>query len=380
MRLQLWYAAAPRAVVVVATTLLIVALSATAVAVGSQLSPSPRPAPPTGTAGNGLIAFDAVDGDIWIANADGSDPRRLTTDQGVDIDPAWSPDGLHLAYWSIADPDHQHGSTYTNEALNTLVLASTATLVVTDPTGVDRRILVSDVHLDTQAYTPTWAPDSRQLVYSLRIDGQPVIEVVSIDDGGPPRRIGDGSAPVWSPDGGLIAYRAADGGSVMVVTPNGSEPRSVSTVAGDSNAFYYPQWSPDSSTLVFYASAGAGDVHNIWTVDLITGSETMIGAGLGDEIFPAFSPDGAYLAFDRIDASGVRLVTTDPNGTNEVSQDPPIGAPGAPTTWSPDATMLLTFRVSDGAPVIVDARNEIEPTVISGATVWFTGSWQRLAP
>ena len=38
------------------------------------------------------------DFDIWIMEADGAAPRRLTNAPGLDSRPAWSPDGRHLAF------------------------------------------------------------------------------------------------------------------------------------------------------------------------------------------------------------------------------------------------------------------------------------------
>ncbi|HDZ42069.1 MAG TPA: peptidase S41 [Bacteroidetes bacterium] len=36
--------------------------------------------------------------DLWIANLDGTFPRRLTIDEGVESDPVFSPDGKHIAF------------------------------------------------------------------------------------------------------------------------------------------------------------------------------------------------------------------------------------------------------------------------------------------
>ncbi len=43
------------------------------------------------------IAF-IYDNDLWVANKDGSYPRRLTVDEGVESRPYFSPDGKHLAF------------------------------------------------------------------------------------------------------------------------------------------------------------------------------------------------------------------------------------------------------------------------------------------
>ena len=43
------------------------------------------------------IAF-VYDEDLWMANLDGSSPKRLTTDAGVESNPCFSPDGNWLAF------------------------------------------------------------------------------------------------------------------------------------------------------------------------------------------------------------------------------------------------------------------------------------------
>src|SRR5262245_60002722 len=43
------------------------------------------------------VAFVYAD-DLWVARLDGSDVRRLTTDDGLESDPAFSPDGKTIAF------------------------------------------------------------------------------------------------------------------------------------------------------------------------------------------------------------------------------------------------------------------------------------------
>ena len=47
--------------------------------------------------GGDHIAFVYAN-DLWVANTDGSYPRRLTSDEGVEANPVFSPDGEWIAF------------------------------------------------------------------------------------------------------------------------------------------------------------------------------------------------------------------------------------------------------------------------------------------
>ena len=46
---------------------------------------------------NDHIAFIYAE-DLWVANADGTQARRLTVDEGIESNPAFSPDGKSIAF------------------------------------------------------------------------------------------------------------------------------------------------------------------------------------------------------------------------------------------------------------------------------------------
>jgi tricorn protease len=138
----------------------------------------------------GARAVFEAHGEILTAPVEHGDIRNITNTVGVaERDPAWSPDGKWIAYFSDESGEYA--------------------LHLRQQDGTE----VKNISLDTQPaffYTPTWSPDSKKIAFS---DKRMALWYVNVDAGQPiridtnPYEAPDWVfQPVWSPDSRWIAY------------------------------------------------------------------------------------------------------------------------------------------------------------------------------
>ena len=126
--------------------------------------------------------------DVYLANADGSDLRKLyaSTDEAFVFDkPLFSPDGSQVAF-SIWDDAARHAQVH---------------VVNADGTGL-RRVAPDDL---ANAADPVWSPDGRRLAVARWFDGgRTRIAFIDPRDGTITETdidVTDGAAKEWAPDG-----------------------------------------------------------------------------------------------------------------------------------------------------------------------------------
>ena len=112
MQLTMRRAAFPRTLIYIVLVLaLALLLALTAVFVGNMTNRLPAP---FGPARPGLITYDSG-GDIYVANADGSNARQLTSGAPRDLGAFWSPDGERIAFFS----QEYEGGNYSIQVMST---------------------------------------------------------------------------------------------------------------------------------------------------------------------------------------------------------------------------------------------------------------------
>jgi Tol biopolymer transport system component len=206
--------------------------------------------------------------DIYVADADGSDAKPLTTD-GRSSSPAWSPDGSRIAY--------VHATPGGNSDIH-----------VMDSEGSTPVRLMTGPAFDLG---PAWSPDGSRIAFQSNRDGNPEIYVMNADGTDLTRLTRDpgfDGAPAWSPDGSQIAFASERGGpGIFVMRTDGTEVHRLSRepVVGPLD----PAWSPDGSRIAFTSSRN--DLHTtaLYLLDVATGEATAI-TEEGDVFGPAWRP------------------------------------------------------------------------------------------
>jgi hypothetical protein len=169
---------------------------------------------------------------VWISALTRGISSRLTTDDERAQFPAWSPDGVRVAYQDGAngiytrdaagvEPRTQIASQGTHASWS----PDGATLVIAGRGGgagplttVSFRSGTRSPYQEVAASQPAISPDGKWVAYAAVESGQSEVFVQSMPAGGGKWRISSagGAQPIWRSDGRELFYRAADGGIMAV--------------------------------------------------------------------------------------------------------------------------------------------------------------------
>jgi Tol biopolymer transport system component len=115
--------------------------------------------------GRRIVFTSLKDGDldIYTMNVDGSDVRRLTNTPGYDGGPWWSPDGTRIVYRAHHPADSAQLADYRRLLAQGMIRPSRVELFVMNADGTNQRQVT---RLGGANFGPSWTPDGRRLIFS----------------------------------------------------------------------------------------------------------------------------------------------------------------------------------------------------------------------
>jgi TolB protein len=239
--------------------------------------------------------------EIYIADYDGANQRRITVNRQLNITPVWSPDGRAIAYTSW-----RRG--YMDIFVALIYQGTQETPAARSP----------------QNWLPSYSPDGTRIAFTSNRDGNAELYVINRDGSGV-RRITQHPAidttPTWSPSGEQIAFTSDRSGSpqIYVMSADGGNVRRLTT--NDSWADR-PTWSPAPFNEIAYAGR-TGPGYDIKVYDFASGQTRQITYGEGSNESPAYAPNGRHLAFVSTRGRGTHIYTIgrDGRGVRQVTRD-----------------------------------------------------------
>jgi len=240
----------------------------------------------------GKIAF-SYHGDIWVANDDGLNPRRLTAHVAADVYPRFSPDGKWIAFSSDR-------------------MGNNDVWVVLVEGGEPQQLTFMTVD-DSVQY---WTPDGKKIIFasnrSDRAWGSPLY-TVSFQGGLPtPLPMDQAAYGMMSRDGRMIAFnriaprywrKGYKGNASAEIYVQDLSSREIKQLTNADLAQFrnfrqdvMPMWGADG--MIYFLSERDG-YFNIWKISPKGGAPSQVTFHKKDGIqFPSMSPDGTEIIYE----------------------------------------------------------------------------------
>ncbi len=292
--------------------------------------------------------------EIYVMNPDGTQPTNLTNNAALDKSASWSPDGTKIAFETSRDGNLE--------------------IYVMGADGSSPTNLSDDSDAD---YYPVWSPSGTKIAFMtdressglppiLDADSRLIIPMFNVEifvmnaDGTGQTNVTDSFAwdglPSWSPDGRRIAFETnRDDGPIIldivpmdlgyeiyVVDADGSDLARLSNSPEDDRN---PAWSPDGAKIAFQSYRDGNE--EIYVMNTDGTGQLRLTTDPDADILPSWSPNGNWITFHSYRDGNAEIYKTSPTGTTmRLTND--LGIDWAPS-WSPDSSQIVYLSDRSGS-------------------------------
>jgi TolB protein len=229
--------------------------------------------------------------EIYIADYDGENQRRVTVGRSLNITSSWSPDVRSIAYTS-----------YRRGLPNIFI------------SNIYEGTLLELTRESGNNFTPAWSPDGTRLAFASTRDGNMELYVVN-RDGSNLRRLTNHPAsditPTWSPTGAQVAFTSDRTGTpqIYIIGADGLGLQRLTSEPYADRA----TWSPAPYNEVAY-TARTGPGNDIKIMSLASREVRQVTFGEGTNESPSWAPNGRHLAFTSTRAGRTQIFTVARDG------------------------------------------------------------------
>ena len=291
------------------------------------------------------VSHQSGTSEIWVMNADGTNPRALTAD-GTPKDqlPDWSPDGSQIAYAAGGD------------------------IVVMNADGTDQHTITTDPADD---FGPAWSPDGTQIVFVSTRDDPQQHYVINVDGTDEHKLPNDGrvAVPDWSDAGSAPAgAQSIDLGGAAWSTVYGFGAAWIQVDPPVDQLVKVDAATGTVTMTVDGGTAAAIGTDAVWVT--VGGQETRkIDPETGEVLLTVATPSGFYVA---IGAGSVWVPTTDgvariDPDTGDIVATVPIVRDGMTDLAADDTGVWVTDKEAGLVRRIDPATNSVVAEIATGA-------------
>ncbi|MBX7174041.1 MAG: DPP IV N-terminal domain-containing protein [Pyrinomonadaceae bacterium] len=221
--------------------------------------------------------------DIYTIKVDGSDLKKLTSEEKNEFGSNWLKDGKSFMFIAGVRGDFGNSDIYLAKRDGSKVVQISKT---------------------TGGYsTPSLSPDGEKILFTSSRDSKnprkPQIYLMNFDGTNITRLTTDSELayydPHWSPDGKTIVYYVEKGDNKDQIWTMNADGTNQTLLTNNIGHNFYPSWLPNGKKIVFTSKRDGNEESAFYTIDLDGKNLAQIPNVNGSMI--KFSPDGKKIAF-----------------------------------------------------------------------------------